>query len=183
LVLTPIAVALGLAIGLTQWWDKGQVLQLGLIGLMAGCLVANALLVGETVAQLKDPRRFANHQLILESLQSFGLTYGYSDYWNSLNYTYLSNEALQIRALICDGGQLRAFNWWAQSQWYLPNPEHRPSFVLLTTGAEQAMLKPCKRETLLNQFGPARSLPIDNGSVRLAEVLIWDYDIAPRLAR
>ncbi|MEO6061825.1 MAG: hypothetical protein ABIQ99_07810 [Thermoflexales bacterium] len=180
LIIAPIMTSIGLAIGLTQWRNRGLRLQLGILGLIGACLVANLFAVSDAIGQWRTPNRFESQQIVLDALKTSGMRDGYSDYWNGLSYTYHSADAVRIRALICDGQRVIPFNWLSQSRWYAPDPERRPTFMLLTF-PEQATLAKCGRAGLLNQFGASRSMFIDKGNTHIAEILIWDYDIAARL--
>lgn len=181
LVFAPIALALGLAIGLSQWQAQRQTLHWGVLGLLAVGVIAHALAIGDTMTQLRNPARLANQRRIFEALAGSGLAYGYSDYWNSLNNTFMSAQTLPVRTVYCEAGRIKPRAWWSQSRWYAPNPEHRPSFVLFNL-TEPTDLDACQGDKLVQQFGPATRLSIDRGKQRIAEVLIWDYDIASRFA-
>jgi hypothetical protein len=180
-VFAPIAVVIGLALLLIQWHTDQRPLRFGVIGLLIACLVLNASAVGDSLAQLRNPERTAARRQILEALKKSGLVYGYSDYWNSLNYTFLSGDALRIRAVSCERGRLAPREWWTQSRWYAQDLGHRPSFVLINA-TDPTVLQGCRSAALIRQFGPATYQSIDDGGVHIADVLIWDYDIASRLS-
>ena len=181
LVFAPIALALGLAIGLSQWQAQRQILHWGVLGLLAVGVIAHTLAIGATMTQLRNPARLANQRRIFEALAGSGLAYGYSDYWNSLNNTFMSAQTLPVRTVYCEAGRIKPRAWWSQSRWYAPNPEHRPSFVLFNL-TEPTDLDACQGDKLVQQFGPATRLSIVRGKQRIAEVLIWDCDIASRFA-
>jgi hypothetical protein len=181
LVFVPIALALGLAIGLSQWQARRRMLHWGVLGLIGVGVIAHALALGDTMTQLRNPVRLANQQRIFEALAGSGLAYGYSDYWNSLNNTFMSAQTLPVRTFYCEAGRIKPRAWWSQSRWYAPNPEHRPSFVLFNL-TEPTDLDACQGEKLVQQFGPATRLSIERGKLRIAEVLIWDYDIASKFS-
>lgn len=182
IVFAPIAVAIGLAFLLIQWRMDQRPLRFGVIGLLVVCLALNAGAVEEMLAQVRSPERTAAQRRILDALTKSGLVHGYSDFWNSLNYTFLSGQTLNISPVTCESGRLVRLEWWTQSRWYAPNPAHRPSFVLINA-ADQTVFPGCRPSALIQQFGPATIQSIDDGGVRIADVLIWDYDIAPELSR
>ena len=181
-VFAPIAVAIGLVMLLTQLRLDQRPIRFGVVGLLVACLALNAAFVGDALFQLRNPARVAGQQRILDVLRRSGLVYGYSDFWNSLNYTFLSGGAIRIRTVACESGRLAPRNWWTQSRWYLPDPGHRRSFVLLNA-TERNVFSECGPDALIGQFGPATSQSIDDGGVHIADVMVWDYDIAVNLVR
>lgn len=116
----------------------------------------------------------ANFELV-DVLNQNNLDYGYAEYWKAGANTFLSDDKIKIRQILCIEGRIRPFLWVASEKFYEPTNYVGRTFLLL-----DETLPSCSYQKALDQFGyPQDYQELDIRGKKI-ELLIFDYNIANR---
>jgi hypothetical protein len=131
----------------------------------------------------QGPRLVTRDLRMINFLDSQGLQYGYSTFWNAGKHSVLSGQRVRIRQVVLDRGLPQPMRKLSSNRWYNPGAWHGPSFLLLAP-EEMAQLNMAELSKLA---GAPRELIFEGWHVLVfpdniaAHLPDWDTDMAARL--
>jgi len=101
--------------------------------ILIGCLIASVFsnYIFLTTTDI-NPNQ-SDYQLI-EFLESHNLTVGFAGYWDSNSLTYLSDESVEVRAVVFQGKEMIPYLWWSDARWY--NTSSDRTYFIITNEAD-----------------------------------------------
>ena len=153
---------------------------------MIAAIGLNALTVRDWVNYIRNPDRTAEYRATLPALQQLqaeGVSLGYADFWRSINYTYYLGKQPIIAPVLCVNHRLQPHEFLSQKAWYTPamQPNIKRSFVLIDRPG-LVIFAACTRDDVIAQFGaPAETRTVEQAGTIVAEILIWDKNVAEAL--
>lgn len=109
---------------------------------------------------------------MINFLDSQGLKYGYSTFWNAGKHSVLSGQRIRIRQIITANGLPIPMRKLSSNRWYNPEAWQGPTFLLLST-EEKAQIN---MEVLTALAGPSRELIFEGW-----HILVFADNIAAHL--
>lgn len=127
---------------------------------------------------------YKTNYILINLLKNEGLTYGYSDYWNSAINTFLSNKEVKIRQIICNSANRKIQAWFflSSTRWYSSSFYEGKTFLLISDKPEsKPFFNGCELSDYVKQFGKPQKIihlyiPPYNYSI-----MIWPYNIEKNL--
>lgn len=147
------------------------------ISLKTPTAVLAVVLVLSAIVPISYKREELPQDRLADVLVANNLHSGYGKFWNASSVTLLSEGAVNVRAIIFDGGKdLHQFNWFCKNAWYYP---HYSNFVVIEND-EQAddPFKITKANVTKSLGKPSKVLEVDSFSV-----YIYGRDITEEIIR
>lgn len=115
---------------------------------------------------------------IVNLLESKNLQYGYGNYWFANVNTFLSQEKVKIRQVVCSpDGNVTPFKWLSADSWYHPGAYTGDSFLITERNGG---IGSCSSEKINKQFGDSSSsYDLDMGADKI-RILVYPYNIASK---
>ncbi|HEB01716.1 MAG TPA: hypothetical protein ENI12_00620 [Nitrospirae bacterium] len=137
------------------------------LGAFALCIV----LVGAGVATTA-PARQKNLELA-EFLEENGLDFGYSQFWYANIITLNSENRVKVRPIEFTKHGARPFFWSSNENWYSPDPDLGPSFLLVPEGTNDYGFSIVSPMMMQAMFGP----PVRQLEYEGTRIYVWDKNI------
>jgi len=143
---------------------------------LVAALILLAVRTSAFLVTAATPAPVPDHAQLESWLEARGLELGYGSYWDASVVTVETGGRVQIRNVEGANGRLRPQAYLSKSDWYRPESNPPARFVVFPAsgdgfGVDQA--------TATATFGA----PSETDTVGPYLVLIWDEDLAPKLAR
>jgi len=124
-------------------------------------------------------QQYEKNQLIIKTVQKYGVHYGYTSYWNSGVNTFLSGNVLKFIQVGCFNKRIQPHKWLASESWFDKNTYKGKTFLLIDfEGSYTPELKGCDLNDVIEQFGkPAQIIPLRYQGAKTS-FIIFDYNIA-----
>lgn len=120
------------------------------------------------------------NQLLMENV-----TYGYSDFWNAGLITFLSQNRVQSRQIICRNNSITPFRWAAAESWVEAKSSRNSSFMIVHPQGNSKVFydDTCNKEKIISIFGnPTKELSLNTATDNKSYVLIFPYDISEKFS-
>lgn len=105
------------------------------------------------------------HIELAQVLEENQLKNGYASFWNASSTTVLSNEEVNVRAILGQPGRMQMMNWFCKNSWYL-----EPANFVVT---EENDMYGVTEENIIQILGIPNK-QIDCGKF---QILVYDFDI------
>ena len=126
-----------------------------------------------------NSQQYEENQLIIKTVQQYGVRYGYTSYWNSGINTFMSGNVSQFIQVGCINNRIQPHKWLASESWFDKNTHKGKTFLLIDfEGSRTPELKGCDLKDVTEQFGkPAQIVPIPYAGENIS-LVIFNYNIA-----
>lgn len=140
-------------------------------------LVLSAVLTASSVAPVSYKRTELPQDRLADFLIANNLHNGYGKFWNASSVTLLSEGAVNVRAIIFDGGRdLHKFNWFCKDAWYYP---HYSNFVVIENAERENDPFKITPASVVRSLGkPAQILTVD-----IFSIYVYDRDITDEIIK
>jgi len=131
----------------------------------------------------QGPRLVTRDLRMINFLDSQGLKYGYSTFWNAGKHSVLSGQRIRIRQIITANGLPIPMRKLSSNRWYNPDAWQGPTFLLLST-EEKAQIN---MDVLTRLAGPSREMIFEGWHILVfadniaAHLPDWDTRMAHKL--
>ena len=159
-----------------------NLLSLGFCVCLIICSLVNFIYINFTFYQIGKSQPYQQNNIIINTVQKYGLNYGYTSYWNAAINTYLSGNKIKFRQILCTHHYVYPYFWLSSDRWYEVNKEITKNFILIDfTGNLTPELKGCSLSDITRQFGKPdkiESILTNKGNFSL---LLYNHNIASEL--
>ena len=156
-----------IAVALAGHWRS----RINLRPVLLASFVTCALLAGADIA--KTEPRPQQHLDLARFLEKKGLHLGYSQFWSANIITMLSENRVKVRAIEFTVHGARPFLWLSNINWYSPDSDSGPSFLLIPKGTEGDGFSIASPMMIEVMFGPPTSLM----EYKDTRIYVWDRNI------
>lgn len=170
LVLIPFILLFGLAQIFELIQNNKRLKNLLLLVLGISILYATYSLVNN----YRNVSIYNNQNGLVKTLQDNKLSYGYAGFWDAGVNTFLSNNSIKVRQVICLDNKIYPFYWATSESWYKKQDSESSSFLI--RDKTDNFTEPCSEQLLVNQFGQYNKTIIFGNKT----IYVWNYNISEK---
>lgn len=128
-----------------------------------------------------NPQQYLENQILIKTIQQYGLFYGYTSYWNAGINTFLSGNKSQFIQVRCVNHRIQPHKWLASKNWFDSGNYVGKTFLMIDyKGSITPEIAECSLKDITNQFGkPAQMVTISYYDKNMS-LIIFDYNIASK---
>ncbi len=147
-------------------------------------VVLNFITINATFYKKNTSNQYLYNNEIISAVNRNNFNYGYTSYWNAAINTFLSNNKIKFRQVVCYKHKIYPYFWVSADQWYMTNKKVKKTFLLIDFNKKLTPeLNGCSLVDLKKQFGQPYKINTIFTSQGNLSLLEYKYNIASKFSK